>query len=129
SGWVWNWLGYPINKPIWTGSYVLYTSGLAMMLLAGLLYLLDILKFRKWSFPFRVFGLNPLVAYLLSGIIAKLLYLITVDGRALSSLIYINVLQPVFGNKPASLVQALLMVGLIYFLVWVLYRRKIVVKL
>ncbi|MEM6395622.1 MAG: heparan-alpha-glucosaminide N-acetyltransferase domain-containing protein [Bacteroidota bacterium] len=128
-GWLWSSAGYPINKPIWTGSYVLYTAGLATILLSALLYVLDVLKARSWAFPFRVFGLNPLAAFVLSGLIAKTLYRIEIDGSSVTSLLYKSGLQPIFGDKPASLIQALLMVGLIYLIAWGLYSRRIIVKL
>ncbi|MGC8971518.1 MAG: acyltransferase family protein [bacterium] len=64
SGWVWN-LDIPFNKPYWTSSYILYTAGLGTILL-GIIYLLvEVIKWKKWTFPFVVLGRNAILAYIL----------------------------------------------------------------
>ncbi|MEM7573723.1 MAG: heparan-alpha-glucosaminide N-acetyltransferase domain-containing protein [Bacteroidota bacterium] len=128
-GLAWNYLDYPINKPIWTSSYVLYTAGWATLTLATLLYLLDVVQVRKWAFPFRVFGLNPLAAFVLSGVVAKLMFRIKIGDQTSWGYVYSHWLQPVFGDKSGSLVQALLMVGVIYLAALAMYRRRMIIKL
>ncbi|MBI1341973.1 MAG: DUF1624 domain-containing protein [Terrimonas sp.] len=65
---------WPINKKLWTGSFVLLTVGIDCMLLAGLIYITDFLNRKKWGYFFEVFGKNPLFIYLLSELGATLLY-------------------------------------------------------
>ena len=71
---------FPINKKLWTGSFVLLTVGIDCIMLAALIYITDFLQKRKWTYFFEVFGKNPLFIYLLSEIGAILLWFFTV-GR------------------------------------------------
>ncbi|MGC9064504.1 MAG: acyltransferase family protein [bacterium] len=64
SGWVWN-LDIPFNKPYWTSSYILYTAGLGILLLGVIYLLVDIIRWKKWTFPFIVLGRNAILAYIL----------------------------------------------------------------
>ena len=71
TGYTWD-LVFPINKKIWTSSYVLYTSGLATMVLGILIYLLEFKKGKGWwSWFFDVFGKNPLFIFVLSGFLPR----------------------------------------------------------
>ncbi|MDF1546889.1 MAG: DUF5009 domain-containing protein [Bacteroidales bacterium] len=72
SGWLWG-LVFPINKPLWTSSYVLYTAGWALLLLTVLIWLIDIKNFKKWTGFFVIFGMNPLFIYALSILWVKFL--------------------------------------------------------
>ena len=58
-GWAWN-AFFPINKALWTSSYVLFTGGLALQFLAFCYWLIDIKGYRRWARPFEVFGLNAI---------------------------------------------------------------------
>ncbi|WP_435019118.1 acyltransferase family protein [Tundrisphaera sp. TA3] len=71
---------YPINKALWTSSYVLLSGGLALQGLAACYWLIDVQGHRKWAGPFLVFGANPLSAFVLAGLFAKLSTLIKVAG-------------------------------------------------
>ncbi len=62
DGWVWS-LSLPMNKPVWTSSYIVFSAGLGAMILAVFYIIMDVLKFRAWAFPFVVFGMNAIVAY------------------------------------------------------------------
>ena len=68
---VWDWF-FPFNKNLWTSSYVLYTSGLAAMTLGAMYWLIDMLKYDDWTFPFKVFGANAIAAYVLHGMVIVL---------------------------------------------------------
>lgn len=121
---------FPINKPLWTSSYVLYTCGLASILLAALMYIIDVHKFTKWTYVFRVFGLNPLVSYALSGLFVKLM--ITVfksDGGNAYAALYKTVFQPLLGNYAGSFGFAISYTLFIWFFAWLLYRKGTVIKL
>ncbi|MEI7661518.1 MAG: DUF5009 domain-containing protein [Bacteroidota bacterium] len=61
-------LVFPVNKYLWTGSYVLLTSGIAFLLLCAFFWIIDVKGYRKWAFPFIVIGLNPITIYVLQGL-------------------------------------------------------------
>ena len=76
AGWIWD-FSFPINKKIWTSSYVLYTTGLAMIALGMLIYLLEFKEAKgRWSHFFDVFGKNPLFIFVLSGFLPRVLALL-----------------------------------------------------
>lgn len=124
--------GCPLNKKIWSPTFVLATCGMASLLLGILLYFID---FRgKGSQPllniFRVFGVNPLFCFVISDILAILFGSIRVhDGTTnLIGLCY-HALVPVLGNYGGSLIYALLFVTLNWLIAYPLYRHKIYIKL
>lgn len=128
-GMIWN-FGFPINKPIWTSSYVLWTCGLGTILLAALMWLIDIKKWVKWTYVFRVFGLNPLVSYALSGLFVKLM--ITTfkwDKTNAYAWIYESIFQPIFGNFAGSFAFAFTYTMFIWFFAWLLFRKGKIIKL
>ena len=129
GGLVWNY-GFPINKPLWTSSYVLFTCGLGTLFLTLLVWLIDHRQWTAWSYPFRAFGLNPLVSYALSGLFVNLM-LVTLkwnDTNAYAWL-YESVFQPTFGNLNGSLAFAICYTLFILLFAVVLYRRNVVIKL
>ena len=121
---------FPIIKALWTSSYVLYTAGLALLLFAILIYVIDIAKLSKWAYPFRVFGLNPLFSYALSGLVVKLfMYAFKFGGSNPIGWMYENIFQFAFGNYFGSFAYAIFYTSLIWFFAWLLYRKNIVIKL
>ncbi len=124
---------FPVNKPLWTSSYVLYTAGIAMVSLAVIYYVADVLKWQKWGTFFRVFGTNALFAYFMAGIWTKMMiYVIKVpvgDTKMnLSTWFYEKVCVPVAGNMNGSLLFAFTQMMLIWLLVLILYRKRIYIK-
>lgn len=125
---------FPINKSLWTSSYVLFTSGAAANVLAMCYWLIECEGYQRWAMPFIVFGTNPIVAYVLSSLMAKmmLLWMIADFGGARVSVqryIYESWCLAVARPLNASLIYAL---G--YVLVWlgitaVLYRQEVVIKM
>ena len=132
AGWAWNsWL--PVNKALWTSSYVLLTAGMALQLLAVCYWLIDLKGRRRWAKPFVVFGTNALAAFFLTGLCAKLLGLIKLTGAdgkpaSLHSVIYKGLFDTSLAAKDASLAFALCFVAVWLGVMWVLYRRKIFIK-
>ncbi len=131
-GLLWNEF-FPINKPLWTSSYVLYTAGLAMVVLTVVYYISDVLKWQKWGSFFRVYGTNALFAYFMAGIWTKLmLYVIKIpsEGKGISlyNWIYEKICVPLAGNLNGSLLFALIQMLFIWLLVLILYRKKIFIK-
>jgi len=135
AGMVWSiWL--PIGKPLWTGSYVLYAGGWTLLMLAFFIYLIDIKGREKWFLPFKALGLNPLFAFVLSGLFAKIFGSIirwqTADGSTTTPLrwLYTNVFAAVLGDNPAgSVAYAIFYVAIFTLMAMALYKRKIIIKL
>jgi predicted acyltransferase len=119
---------FPINKNLWTSSYVVFTAGCAAVLLSLFLWIIDIHGVRAWAKPLIVFGVNPLVAFLGTGMMARLLGLIKVGGVSLQSLSYRTFFKPYFEPQVASFLWALAFIGVWLGILWVLYRRGVVLK-
>ncbi|HEY8225715.1 MAG TPA: hypothetical protein VIG25_10585, partial [Pyrinomonadaceae bacterium] len=130
-GWAWNsW--FPVNKALWTSSYVLFTGGLALQFLALFYWLIDIKGYRRWAKPFEVFGMNAIALYVGSGLMADLLGLIKVPSNGssvpLQEWIYDHLFASWASPVNASLAFALVFVLLWLGLMWILYRRKIFIS-
>ena len=131
-GWAWNPF-FPINKSLWTSSYVFFTGGLALEFLALCYWLIDIKKIQWWTKPFVVFGVNAITLFVGSGIMARLLGLIKVptsDGTKISlqSWIFQNLFMSWLPPYRASLAFAICFILVWLGLMWILYRRKIFIK-
>ncbi|MCD4770059.1 MAG: DUF5009 domain-containing protein, partial [Bacteroidales bacterium] len=130
-GLLWS-ITFPINKPLWTSSYVLYTGGVSLILLAILYLIIDVLNIKGWTGFFKVFGVNALFIYIMAGLWTKIMFLIKIplDGETvkLYSWIYAKLCVPLFGNLPGSLVFAIIQVLIMWLLGYVLYRKKIFIK-
>ncbi len=131
-GWCWN-LAFPINKALWTSSYVVFTTGMALQLLALCYWAVDIKGYRRWAKPFVIFGVNALALYVLSGLMTRILGFIEMprlDGRTgdLKTFIYERIFATWLSPINASLAFALAYVLLWLGLMTILYRRKIFIK-
>lgn len=136
AGWLWSWV-LPLNKPLWTSSYVVYTAGLAMILLSLLVWLVDIKGYKKWTSFFVVFGMNPLFIFAFSilwvKILARLMKFSSIDGDAPVVMngytaLYQKVFLPIAGEMNGSLLFALVHIVFFWFIGWLLYRKKIFIK-
>ncbi len=132
SGWLLSY-GCPINKKIWSPTFVLLTCGMASSLLGLSMWIVDAQGRRKWCRFFEVFGVNPLFLYVQSAVLAILAGNIRFPygGRmtSLHGFVYSEWLSPVFGAEMGSLVYALLFVGLNWAAGYVLYRKKIWIRI
>ena len=131
-GWSWS-LVFPLNKSLWTSSYVVYTSGLGLLTLAFCYYVIDIKGYKRWAKPFVIFGVNALALFVFSGIMARLMGMIRLagpDGKeiTLQQWIFNNIYLPLFSPINASLAYAVSFILLWLFLMWLLYRRRIYIK-
>lgn len=132
-GWSWS-LIFPLNKSVWTSSYVVYTTGLALLTLGGCYFLIDIKGYKHWAKPFVIFGVNALALFAFSGIMARLLGMIRVAGPEAGKEITLQ--QWIFNNLflswasliNASLAYAICFILLWLFLMWLLYRKHIYIK-
>jgi predicted acyltransferase len=132
-GWAWS-FWFPINKPLWTSSYVVYTAGLALCFLGFCYWLVDIKGYRQWAKPFVIFGVNALALFVFSGLLAKLFGIIKVSTNAegksvsLQKWIFDSIFTPLASPINASLMYAISYIFLWLFLMWLLYRKRIYIK-
>ena len=105
-GLCWN-MVFPINKPLWSSSYVFYTTGLAISILAIIIFAVDMKGIKRWTRPFMLFGKNPLLIYALSGIIVRIYGLILINDTNAYGALYEYVFQPLAGNFVGSLLFAI----------------------
>ena len=140
TGYCWD-MVFPINKKIWTSSYTVYTTGLALLILAVMIYIIEFKNWKgKWTRFFDVFGKNALFIFILSGVIPRLLALIRIpygigtDGKPVYltpfNLFYENVCKPILPSEPriGSFVYALCFISMMWFFAWLLDKKKIYIK-
>jgi len=133
-GWAWS-FWFPLNKSLWTSSYVVYTAGLALCFLGFCYWLVDIKGYRKWAKPFVIFGVNALALFVFSGLMAKLLGIIKFTAGAegkpvsLQKWIFDSLYLPLASPINASLMYAISFILLWLFLMWLLYRKRIFIKI
>jgi predicted acyltransferase len=132
-GWIWS-AWFPINKPLWTSSYVFFTSGLALQFLALCYWLIDIKGYKAWTKPFVIFGVNAIVLFVGTGVMGRLMGLIKVpkaDGgrQSIHGYMYDHAFASWLPPKPASLAFAISFILLWLFLMWLLYRKRIFIKI
>jgi predicted acyltransferase len=114
-------LSFPINKKLWSSSFVLYTVGLDCVILSAAMYVIDFLNKTRWTYFFEVFGKNPLFIYLLSELLVTVLFMIHVgsDGQSLFRWIYADIFSyagPYWGSLFFALAYMLLCWSVGYFL-------------
>ncbi|MBC7867933.1 MAG: DUF1624 domain-containing protein [Gloeobacteraceae cyanobacterium ES-bin-316] len=140
AGFLWD-LVFPINKKIWTSSYTIYTTGLALTVLSVLIYTIEFKNWRGgWSKFFDVFGKNALFIFALSGILPRLLALVRINHGFTDQgkqqfltpfgWFYEYACKPFFKNDPriGSLIYALLFIAMMWFLAWLLDKKRIYIK-
>ncbi|HEX8720412.1 MAG TPA: heparan-alpha-glucosaminide N-acetyltransferase domain-containing protein [Pyrinomonadaceae bacterium] len=132
AGWAWNYW-FPVNKALWTSSYVLLTAGMALQLLAVCYWLIDLKGYRRWSLPFVVYGTNALAVFFLTGLCVKLMALVKWTGAngkptSLQPYIYDTLFASWLAPLNASLAFAVCFVLVWLGLMWLLYRRGIFIK-
>jgi predicted acyltransferase len=134
-GLIWNFV-FPINKSLWSSSFVLLTSGLATLCLSLLYYIIDIANHKNWIKIFLIWGVNPMIVFFFSGIIPEAITMIKVNhpelpGESLGfqSYFYNYGIVPLFENPmDASLTYALVYAIFWSIILWVLYKNKLIYK-
>lgn len=125
--------GCPINKKIWSPTYVLVTCGLASSLLTLLIWIIDLKGYKKWNVFFETFGVNPLFMYVLGDVLAILLGSVRLPwdegGASIHGLLYDALLLPLFGATGGSLAYALAFILLNWCIGYWLYKRKLYLKI
>jgi predicted acyltransferase len=124
---IWD-MAFPINKKLWTSSYVLLTVGLDLILIGFLIMVIEVWKKRNWTYPFEVFGRNPLILYVLSGIVITLFYSIEIGGNSIKEIVYDTAFTSWLSEKNASLLFAISYMMLIWLIGYWMDRKKIYIK-
>lgn len=127
----------PINKSLWTSSYAIFMAGWAMVIFSLFYFLLDVKNITWWSYPFVVYGSNAITAYVISSLQETLVYGISTTVVSSLGVIHsISVKEYVmtyfsryFSLHTASLIYGLLTVGAIYCLLWIMWKKKIFIKI
>jgi predicted acyltransferase len=132
SGELWN-LWFPINKKLWTSSYVLFAAGCTLFLLALCYVVLDVKQWRgRWSTPMLIFGSNAITAYMVSELLATVLTMFHVHcGGALMTVqqcLYLGFFKHIVDPSFGSLVYSLVYVAVCMIPNVVLYRNRIFLK-
>jgi predicted acyltransferase len=128
SGYFWG-LAFPVNENLWTSSFVLVTSGFAAMLLGALYFVIDILGRKRGIQPGIIFGANAISVYVMADILAILFYIIPVDGETLNQYFVNGLTEAGIAPSLASLLYALFFVCINFIPAYMLYRKKIFIKL
>lgn len=118
----------PINKNLWTSSYVVFMAGWALICLATFYWLIDVKGYSRWVRPFIVYGRNAIAVFVLSGIIARVLGLIRVDRPdgstvPLKRYLFDTVFLPLASPVNASLFFAIAFLLVMYAIVWALWKK------
>jgi predicted acyltransferase len=130
---LWN-IVMPINKLLWTSSFALYTSGFASLSLGILYWITDIKGITKWTKPFQVFGLNSIFIYVFSELLA-IVFLINIfhfsggETASVNKWLYTSIFLPVAGAYNGSLLYAITFTCICWFVGWILFYKKIFIKL
>lgn len=118
----------PINKALWTPSFVLVTAGVSQLLLVSLYWLCDVRGYQRLLSPLLVFGVNAIALFMLAGVVGRLLVMIPAGEASLKHWLYTEIFAPALGAYPGSLAFALVCLGVFYGLLWQMYRRGIIWK-
>ncbi|HZW38436.1 MAG TPA: DUF5009 domain-containing protein [Ignavibacteriaceae bacterium] len=132
-GMIWD-MWFPINKGIWTSSYVCYTSGMALHFFAMCYWLIDVKGYRGWwTKPFIIYGMNAIAVFWLSGALARVMampFFTNADGTKtnMKAVLYNNFFVPFFSPINASLAWAIVYVLFWLFIMWIFYKKQIFIK-
>jgi predicted acyltransferase len=129
AGLMWHW-SFPINKSLWTSSYVLFTAGMASVAIATILWITDVHQVRWWTRPWVIYGVNPIIAFVGSGMMARVIYSlwkVEYGGRevAVQAVVYRELFASWLAPRDASFAFAASFVLLWLGILWVLDRRGI----
>ena len=127
TGYLWDYW-FPINKKIWTSSFVLVTVGYSTAALAALMFLLEVRSIKGWAYFFEVFGKNPLILYVLSGVLVRTLGMIRFDGQSVRGLAYQRLYEPIFPEGWASFLFSVSFMLIIWLIGWWMDRNRWYIK-
>ncbi|MEN8186288.1 MAG: heparan-alpha-glucosaminide N-acetyltransferase domain-containing protein [Bacteroidota bacterium] len=127
-GYAWGTI-FPINKALWTSSYVLVTGGWASLVYAAIYYVADILGHNDWGKPAIIFGSNAITVFFMSGVVARLFGMIKLsNGKSIHGNLYEFLSSIITIPKLSSLIYAIFVILFYYLVALVLYKKKIFIK-
>jgi predicted acyltransferase len=131
AGQIWN-VWFPINKKLWTSSFVLFTAGWALIALALCYWITDLKQHRRWTTPFVVFGTNAIAAYALAELVSSSLYSFTIHSNRRSLTLQDYFYRRIFGGiapkELGSLLYAIAFVCVCWLPIYWMYRKRIFLK-
>lgn len=128
-GYLWH-QTFPVNKNLWSSSYVLVSSGMALLLLGTLYWLIDVQNYRRWTPFFVAFGINAITAYVLHGVLIDAFHIpVNEAGETLRGLSYQGLTKMGMSAELGSFMWAILYLLLCFIPIWIMYRRNIIVKI
>jgi predicted acyltransferase len=127
-GYAWS-FWFPLNKKLWTSSYVLFTAGVALGLVSLCYWVVEVRGWRKWVEPFVWLGVNPLAIYFLASFVFEVIGH-PLGGVRLKEVVYQHCYAPYFGNPySASLFYAITYLLVFWILAWTLYQKKVLIRI
>jgi len=127
AGEIWNqW--FPINKMIWTSSYVLFTAGFALFIFGLCYWIVDVRGWKRWSVPFVMFGVNPLGIYFLASWAETALYRHHIHGDSIKEILYNNSFANISDPYLGSLAWSISFVFVFFLVAWAMYRKQIFIR-
>ena len=124
---------YPINKQLWTSTFVIFTAGMALLVFGACYFLIEIRRVRAWAAPFLVFGTNAIAVFAGSTLMVKILMMITFSdgGKTVNAIgyLYQHAFSPLAGPYRGSLLYPLALILLWLLIIVPLYKRKIFIRL
>ncbi len=131
-GWAWG-LAFPINKQLWTSSYVVFSAGWDLLLLAACYELIEVRGIRRWGWPFEVMGLNAIFVFVASGFLVRILNRIHIgtgdNAPNVNTWIYKNLFESWAGAMNGSLIFALVNVLFWWVILYGMYRQRWFIKI
>jgi predicted acyltransferase len=130
TGLLWS-QSFPINKKLWTSSYVLYAGGWSLLILAAFYFAIEMKQWRgRWMSPWLAFGTNAIVAYVLSELLSSAVAVFHINPeQSIQQFLYQGFFQNIGTPAFGSLIYSILFTALCWIPAWLLYRRHIVIKL
>jgi predicted acyltransferase len=128
AGEIWN-LWLPINKMIWTSSYVLFTAGFALFMFGLCYWIVDVRGWKRWSIPFMMFGVNPLGIYFLASFAETAFYKHHLHGESIKEILYGRFFEPLSSDPYlASLAWSISFVLIFFLVAWAMYRKQVFIR-
>ena len=128
AGELWSYI-FPLNKNLWSSSFVLYTGGLATMGLTACMLIIDVWGYKNWTRLGRIYGANAITSYVLAGMLTLVFYHDIWWGVSLSESFMEGTTGIGVSAKLASFLYAVIYMLIIYIPAYILYRKKIFIKL